>query len=72
MAGFRLFRRKKSQARATRPTNPRLPPTDPPTMAPTWVVEVAVLVADGVLLVEVLVGVGVELVVGEELDGGVP
>lgn len=48
----------------TRPTN-ATPPTDPPTMAPTWEVVEAVLVGDGV---EVLVGgVTVELVVGEEL-----
>jgi len=52
-----------------RPMN-ATPPTDPPTMAPTWeVVEAAVLLGDGVLLVaEVLVGrVTLELVVGEEL-----
>lgn len=52
----------------TRPRN-ATPPTDPPTMAPTWeVVEAAVLDGDGV---EVLVGgvtveLVVELVVGEE------
>jgi len=52
----------------TRPMN-ATPPTDPPTIAPTWeVVETAVLVGDGVLVVEVLVGrATVELVVGKEL-----